>query len=381
MELKNKTIIVVSQEDWGKMFISKHHYAVELSKWGNDVYFLNSPDRENKLSRGEVQIRKTDYPGLSVIDHRFTFPYIIKFRARPLFNYLVRRHIAGVLDAIGKKVDLVWSFDLSNSLPLNAFRGVGKKVYMVADYPGKDTVEGADTADVILSTNFSDEFLEERFHEYAVPKKFISHGVADKFLQNEISEKINSPVEVGLSGNFLRADIDWDVLLEIIESNPEVIFNFWGAIDFKSSNLGYAEGEHLKKLEEAKVKTNTMFHGTVTSDELSVKLKEMDAFLICYDVTKDYSKGTNYHKVLEYLASGKVVVANNISSYAKHPDVLEMPIEKNNNSLPEIFSKVMSNLSHYNSSMMQERRITFAKGFTYHNNILKVEKLLKTLPA
>jgi len=38
-ELRNKTIIILSPEKWGKMMLSKHHYAIELAGMGNIVFF------------------------------------------------------------------------------------------------------------------------------------------------------------------------------------------------------------------------------------------------------------------------------------------------------------------------------------------------------
>ena len=52
--LRNKTILIISPQAWGKMFLSKHHYAIELAKRGNAVYFLNPPgeniiEQKNRL--------------------------------------------------------------------------------------------------------------------------------------------------------------------------------------------------------------------------------------------------------------------------------------------------------------------------------------------
>ena len=56
-----KKAIVVSPQSWGKMFISKHHYAVELSKLGYEVFFVNPP-KENKLGGlPQIKIEETEY--------------------------------------------------------------------------------------------------------------------------------------------------------------------------------------------------------------------------------------------------------------------------------------------------------------------------------
>ena len=70
-------------------------------------------------------------------------------------------------------------------------------------------------------------------------KKFINHGVSDTFLVDEVLDVLNNPVNVGLSGNFLRTDIDWPVLLDIIGQNEDVVFNFYGAVNKKKCKSGF----------------------------------------------------------------------------------------------------------------------------------------------
>ena len=48
MRLNGKVIFIVSYENWGNMLMSKHHYAIELGKAGNKVYFINHPDKRKE---------------------------------------------------------------------------------------------------------------------------------------------------------------------------------------------------------------------------------------------------------------------------------------------------------------------------------------------
>ena len=41
--LRDRTILLVSPNEWGAMHVSKHHYALELAERGNRVIFLNPP--------------------------------------------------------------------------------------------------------------------------------------------------------------------------------------------------------------------------------------------------------------------------------------------------------------------------------------------------
>jgi len=100
----------------------------------------------------------------------------------------------------------------------------------------------------------------------------------------------------------------------------------------------------------------------------------MDVFLICYDIIKDQCKGTNYHKVMEYLSTGKVIVSNNITTYHERPDLVTMISDRSSNrDLPTLFKKVIENLEEYNSSALQKSRREFAAENTYQKQIERIE--------
>ncbi len=54
--LNDKTILIISPQEWGKMLLSKHHYALELAKAGNIFYFLNPPDKKAELNYNSIAI-------------------------------------------------------------------------------------------------------------------------------------------------------------------------------------------------------------------------------------------------------------------------------------------------------------------------------------
>lgn len=376
MELKNKTILIISQQDWGSMFISKHHYAVTLGKMGNKVYYLNGPDQRQKMKPGQITVTASGYENVFLVEHRLTFPYFLKFKARWVYDYLLRSHIHKLVQQLNGHIDLVWSFDLSNTIPLQLFPKSARKIYMPVDELQKGiAIKAAEGADVIASV--TQEILD-KFNAVSVPKVFLNHGVADYFINISVSDVVNKPVQIGLSGNFLRADIDTDILLQIIKSNTDVVFNFWGLVDYKGSNL-LAEGDtdQLGFITELRMQPNVKLHGQVAPIKLAEAFKKVDCFLICYDVMKDQSKGTNYHKILEYLATGKVVVSNNVSTYSKYPGMLEMVSNRESNKeLPILFKNIIANLKEYNSLQKQQQRIHFAQQFLYRNQIAKIEEFL-----
>lgn len=352
------------------MFISKHHYATTLAKLGNTVYFMNSPEKGGNLRKGEVKIEATGTDNLFVIKHKLFYPYLFKFKFPFIHRFLLKLHIRNIYSAIARPVDIVWSFDVSDTIHLQSFSEKCLKIFMPVDNAVNPKQEKR--GDVIFSV--TREILD--MYQCNTPKMFVNHGVADYFINNEIREEHNVPIEVGISGNFLRPDIDWECLLQIISAHRDVIFNFWGAFEIHDSNLSSNSNAVALEYKNKLLKLgNIKLYGSVDAFTLANGLKKMDAFLICYNIEKDQSKGTNYHKVLEYLASGKVVISNNITTYSDM-DLIEMPAERNNNNLPAIFANVIRNLDVYNDADKQKARIAYAKAHTYSSNIMAIETFI-----
>ena len=160
-----------------------------------------------------------------------------------------------------------------------------------------------------------------------------------------------------------------------------MIFECWGAHQLTDANLsGSADEETDAFIAELLQTSNVLLHGAVTPAILAAEIQYMDAFLICYDVQKDQSKGTNYHKVMEFISTGKIVVANNITTYKNRPDLVQMvPEREHNKMLPGVFKEVINSLAHYNAETAQENRKKFARENTYNNQLMRIENFLHLL--
>jgi hypothetical protein len=378
--LKNKNILVISPQSWGKMFLSKHHYAIELAKRGNTVYFLNPPQQQGlMMGNSNVTICPSGVQAnLFFIDHRLFFPYSLKFRWISLFHFLMKQHVRRMLERIEFRIDIVWSFDLGNLYPLSFFTKTPFKIFHPVDEPlNQEALNSAVGANVIFSV--TKEILE-KYAFVNAPKYFINHGVLDSFISSPKKYATNLPIRIGFSGNLLRNDIDRPILLKIIRENPNCTFDFWGSYNQFQSNIGGRDDkettEFIKALKEFNYVT---LHGVVSSDQLAIDIQSMDSFLICYNVLKDQSKGTNYHKVMEYLATGRVIISNNITTYEAKPELVKMIKERNNNnSLPELFTHVIGNLEHYNSYEAQQKRINFSRSNTYAKQVERINKFIES---
>jgi hypothetical protein len=278
-----------------------------------------------------------------------------------------------LLKKIGRPIDIVWSFDLGHLYPFSHFPAGSYKLFHPVDEPlNKTAIDSAGGAGIILSV--TREILE-KYRDFDVPKHFVNHGVSADFLEPfDIDPNPGSPVRVGFSGNLLRGDIDRPTFLQIVSENPAVIFECWGSYQAGQSNIGGSEDEEMKNfVTTLQAKPNVILHGAVGTRTLAKELLRMDAFLICYDINKDQSRGTNYHKVMEFISRGKTIISNNITTYANQPDLIRMTASRENNrELPALFRETIANLAALNAKPMQQRRIQYARDNSYVRQIERI---------
>jgi len=374
--LKGKVILVISPQSWGNMFLAKHHYALELAKWGNEVYFLNPPNNHSwRISPNRIEIKESpEQKNLFLINQLLFFPYRFKFHARPFYDVLIRKQIRDILSAIGKQVDIVWSFDIGNLIPLKYFKKVPTRIFHPVDEPlNEQALKAGNGAQVVFSV--TREILN-KYNISGVPGFFINHGLPEEFVNvTRQTFKREGPLKVGFSGNLLRPDLDRQILLRIVKENPENDFYFYGSFSTDQSNIGAEESEAARGfIENLQILSNAKLMGVVRTEQLAAELIKMDALMICYDINLDQSRGTNYHKVMEYLSTGKVTISNNITTYKEYPDLIRMVQERTNNKfLPELFKKTMGNLDWWNSDELQTKRRQFALDNTYTKQLERIE--------
>jgi hypothetical protein len=372
MELRNKVIYIVSHEEWGDMFMSKHHYAVELAKKDNLVYFINHPDRRQRYRLGEVRVEATRYPGIFSVHNRLFFPFFLKEKHKRMYNFLTRIHLKRVVRSIGKKPDVIWHFDPENSLPFKCFPPAEANIYMPVDGPfnHEDELLAVERADIIVSVT---DIILERYKQCKLPMLRVNHGVSQVFINETVSRETNTPLRIGYSGSLVRADLDMDMFLEVVRRHPDKIFEFWGENNYKKSTIHNPQDIPLAVrtfLETLKQQSNVIMHGAVGTDVLAAGLRRMDALFICYNIKNDQ----NHHKVLEYLGSGKVIVSSYMSSYEGTSGLIEMlPNRPGNEGFLELFDSVVSRIDHYNSPEKQQHRMAYAVENTYRTQINKIE--------
>jgi glycosyltransferase involved in cell wall biosynthesis len=338
-------VLLISPQHWGTMRVTKHHYAIELAKLGHEVFFLEPTEASWKWNQTSFNVTPSDAEGVKLVKQQINVPYNLKFHLKGLFDWFIQRHIKKLEKQLGP-FDLVWSFDLTNAMSLIYFSNNSKKIFFAADWPlTLDGVKAAEGASLLVS--IAQEILDQYPNTLNTKKLLIDHGVAECFIEEAKKPfvKTDDIIRIGMSGNFLRPDIDRPVLLEIIRTHTDIVFECFGSYESKNSNLGGStDQETYDFIEALKHSPNVILHGMVRPEILAKELRRMDAFLICYDVSKDQSKGTNYHKVMEYLAFGRPIVTNFVSSYTHLPDLIFMPITIDNSKLRELFDSILKKM-------------------------------------
>jgi len=373
-QFKNKTIIVISPQKWGKMHISKHHYAIESAKIGNTVYFFNPPVRQ---FLPKIKINKSEkYNNLFIVDYSFFFPYNLRFHFRTLFDKLLSKNIKFILKRINQKIDIVWCFDTNLLSDFQIFKNVIKIYHPVDNIMGTNQKSLLQSADYVFS--LSDIITKDLLTYYNRKIHFINHGLSDYFINTKIKkEQKRVKARAYFVGNVLLASLDRVIAKKIITENNDVTFIFIGAYDYSSNNIGGdTNTDALKFADFLKQSKNVILKGSMHPMYIPQELQNADVLLVLIDPQKDINKGSNSHKILEYLSTGKVIVANHISTYADKPGLIEMVDEMHNDKLPALFKKVINNLDYYNSPELQKKRIEFALDNTYAKQIERIEKII-----
>jgi glycosyltransferase involved in cell wall biosynthesis len=389
-----RTIIILSTEPWGKMLLSKMHFALELVKRGNKVYFVNPP--RDLPGRALAVAGETLEGGKLTIIH--TRPVRGSLFLRHKLPFLYRRLNARYIRAIRKiahgEIAEVWSFNPNQYVDLRPF-GADRCVLMLYDfYRGAHIVEATKTADALVSVS---QVILDHYKDTAPPKLFIHHGLGMQFADRsrrrlddiEFARAgkdgdgkngvVKDPIRVGYTGNLLRAGMNTEIAREIIEKHPEIEFHFWGPHSMTDNNVNSVghttPRELLEFVEFLKGQGNVFLHGVVSQQELAERLFEMDAFLFMYSPRTEMNGASNSHKLLEYLSTGKVIIATHVSSYAG-TDLLEMVDPMEEQRLPEIFDTVTRDLAVYNSAERQIGRIRFALDNTYARQVERVHQFI-----
>ncbi|MEQ9218622.1 MAG: glycosyltransferase [Cyclobacteriaceae bacterium] len=329
MNLKDKNILIISPEAWGINYVSKHHYANQLVKRSNKVYFLNPP------GSGGSSIVKVE-SGVMVVDYKMKFRGTWRLPGF-LSAILIKLELNQFEKYVGIKFDIIWNFDSSRFFNLSMVRTSIFKICHIVDL-NQDLQRPllASTSDICFGTT---KYIVEELSRYNHNSYKIGHGYQAETKENmDFSFKmpgINAKKALYV-GNLSMKYIDWELLYKTATAYPKVDLVFVGP-DGKSnlSNdvLADRHKELLRKLD------NVYFIPPVHSRAIPQLLKMADVLLIAYK-EKYHRDQSAPHKMNEYLASGKPILATFTEEYIHCKNRIFMT--SRNSEFPLLFSDAIN---------------------------------------
>ena len=377
--LENQSILLIAPQPWDHLHISKHHYAISLARQGNTVYYLEPPD--TTLS-SEIEIAPVaEHAGVWIVRYRPSFPFVLRFHARWIYDRLMQRQIRRIVETIARPIDVVWSFEFNLFTNLRDFGAPLVVFHPVDPLTEPHQVNVACSANAIFTVS---EDILANFSDIGVPAWFINHGLSQPFAEAARSalgkrSSRDGAIRVGYAGNLTHPSVNKPVFQRMIEENPSVEFHFWGP---KESQVSLAPelvggiGQFIRFLERS---SNVRLHGTVPAPELAQQLQRMDCLVLSYSLDNHVYDRSNSHKMLEYLSTGKAIVSSRVSTYVAHADLLRMPEDGDDSRLPALLRDTLDRLEEFNAPELQDKRRRFALDNTYERQLDRIREKLSSV--
>lgn len=357
MVLQGKNVLLISPEPWDHLFVSKHHYAVYLGKRGNKVFFLNPPSRSESVT-------STDYQDVFSIQYT---GFWMGLRLYPAFlrRYLLRRKYNSLQKKCGVAFDVVWSFDSSVFFDFAALPRYVLKISHIVDFNQDFQLKMVvSTADYCFCPS---EILRRRLSPYNSKTIKISHGYAvPEHTVAEVNFLGKNRVKIFYAGNLDIPYIDWHLIQKLISQNSNVDFYFAGS-----------KSETNKELTTLLKFDNFYYVGELKKNVLSAYLECTDVTILVYKADEFREQLANPHKVMEYLAAGKVIVSTYTDELRSLSEQQLVCMTSSNSEFLAMFSSVLKNLSEWNSSEKMQKRKQYALENTYDKQIEKIELIVK----
>jgi hypothetical protein len=349
------TVLLISPEPWSHIFVSKHHYALELASRGYKVFFVNPPDPEHfpELTLTELpgnpNIVLVDYPG-QLKGLRY-FPTFLRIKLNKLF-------LARVEKLSGCVIDIVWNFENSRFFDMQ-FGANRLKIYHQVDLNQTFNLkETAQSADICFGTT---DFICNAIRTFAGRVYKIHHGTAKNALDfpYKINAASSSPIIATYIGNLEIPYLDLNLMKSLVLSFPHIQFRFIGPYTVK--------GNAFRTLSTF---SNVEWIGTQPADKIPSFLNDSDIFLVVYKEEYHNNQVASPHKFMEYFSSGRVIVATYTDEYKDKDDLLAM--SQRQEEYLQLFQEVTEHLASFNSQKLQENRKAFAEEHAYSRQVDKI---------
>ena len=150
----------------------------------------------------------------------------------------------------------------------------------------------------------------------------------------------------------------------VVQTYPTVRFHFVGSFSLKGRL--YQLASNL---------SNVVWWGKVPSAVIPSILERADIVMCTYKAAQYREQLASPHKFMEYLASGKTIVATYTDEYKDKRHLVEMVDDASD--YLAVFRRVLADLPAYNSPARQAERVDFAMEHSYPRQLQKIISILR----
>lgn len=283
--------------------LSKHHYALELARRGNEVLFIEPPTSEGANMRevsSESNVTALSWKGLRGLAR---LPH-------PLSKVLQAQEWKQIIRLYGKQPDVLWSFDNSRLFDLGAAPHCRRRIHHLVDLNQDFQVKRcAESADLCLATT---RFIAAELEKHNPNTHDIGHACIP-VPEALVSRGNLRRKQAYYSGNLLIPLLDRERILRAVDHRPDADFHFLGAygISNLSAQIDQAANDFISALRSRK---NCTLHGPLKGETYQTELGKADVFIAAYRPDA-YNQVANPHKIPELLSTGAPIVANVLDAY------------------------------------------------------------------
>lgn len=299
METSKKVILLTSNEEWGGMWYSKQHYAHELAKLGNEVYFINPTKPWSFFSLFSISLKVEKVKeNLFTVDYRNNFP-AFDGRFRRINDWLNSWKLYKHFGQKNENV-LFWLFDPFRFVKISFFIKIHKIFHVVDDYSNHTVdLKMASSADLLIYTSPVSLNRYQHPHMHHVP-----HGIAVDDMDVEEDKKEEIEKRWGkfiLYIGGINQHLNFPMLTRLARELPQHQIIFLGKVQ-------RADNDHDQDLMDSFfAEKNVEYAGLVEAKELKNYIAAAEVCLIPY---YPYGKSrAQTLKAINYITQLKPIVA------------------------------------------------------------------------
>lgn len=271
----------------------------------------------------------------------------------------------------GVSFDIIWSFDNSVFFDFDAFKEKFCISHIVDLNQNFNTAKAANSADLCIGVS---NHIVKKLSNYNRETYFINHGYNNVIPS---SKEIELPgihrKKVIYIGNLSMAYIDWEIILIACKKITNVDFIFIGS---NAENFDESINSHHGFKKEVYSLNHTYFPGKIDPDLILDYCQLADALMVSYQ-EKHHIDQANPHKILEYLASGKPIVATYTEQYSYLND--EIAMSTSNSEWVVLLIDVLENGERWNKPELISNRKKISKKNEYQQQIDQISALVRKL--